>query len=318
MGGRRPPTIRCRRSSQGSLAYQQEQETLPAAAIPLTNGTESIRSSGRSKTPLPRPPPPVFRQPEPVTIPLLEFGRLKLRLIGHSAVASGKRRLGFRHGSSVVVFFRLADSIGSRNDARGGNHNDKKSAEDGEVVRRRTIITLGPRVVAPSGGSSSSINVTLLNGPVDSSSQPNLVKRYTEQPAEMSDRPRMPGSALSTPVVPSNNDANCSVSHVGTTAYGRHSQDSALIDVPLRRSFRCRSTIPSPTRPSNTDQQRRAGGRKRGTNVPNLTAPKQLISSRVCSTLPAAVRTCLQLGSSIARSTVSAPPSAPRPAPLRR
>ena len=196
--------------------------------------------------------------------------------------------------------------------------NDKESVEDGEVVRRRTIITLGPRVVAPSGGSSSSINVTLLNGPVDSSSQPNLVKRYTEQPAEMSDGPRMPGSALSTPVVPSNNDANCSVSHVGTTAYGRHSQDSALIDVPLRRSFRCRSTIPSPTRPSNTDQQRRAGGRKRGTNVPNLTAPKQLISSRVCSTLPAAVRTCLQLGSSIARSTVSAPPSAPRPAPLRR
>ena len=30
-----------------------------------------------------------------------------------------------------------------------------------EVVRRRTIITLGPRMVAPSGGSSSIINVTL-------------------------------------------------------------------------------------------------------------------------------------------------------------
>ena len=68
--------------------------------------------------------------------------------------------------------------------------NDKESVEDGEVVRRRTIITLGPRVVAPSGGSSSSINVTLLNGPVDSSSQPDLVKRNTEQPAEMPDGPR--------------------------------------------------------------------------------------------------------------------------------
>ena len=46
--------------------------------------------------------------------------------------------------------------------------NDKKSVEDGEVVWRRTIITLGSRVVAPSSGSSSSIKFTLLNDPVDS------------------------------------------------------------------------------------------------------------------------------------------------------
>ena len=75
-GFHRPERIVGRRQSdvvevgQESLAYQQEQETLPAAAIPLTNGTESVRSSGRSKTPPPRPPPPVFRQPEPVTTPL--------------------------------------------------------------------------------------------------------------------------------------------------------------------------------------------------------------------------------------------------------
>lgn len=54
--------------------------------------------------------------------------------------------------------------------------NDKESVgEDGEVVRRRTIITLGPRVMAPSGGSSSSINITLLNGQ-PSSSQPESSK----------------------------------------------------------------------------------------------------------------------------------------------
>lgn len=43
--------------------------------------------------------------------------------------------------------------------------NDKESVDDeGEVVRRRTIITLGQKVATP-GGSSGSINVTLLNGP---------------------------------------------------------------------------------------------------------------------------------------------------------
>ena len=79
--------------------------------------------------------------------------------------------------------------------------NDKESVgEDGEVVRRRTIITLGPRLVggggsaAPSSvaggaGSSSSINITLLNGvppagagPV-TSSQLNDSKTKVEQPA---------------------------------------------------------------------------------------------------------------------------------------
>ena len=158
MGGRRPPTIRCRRSSQGSLAYQQEQETLPAAAIPLTNGTESARSRGRSKTPQPRPPPPVFRQPEPVTTPLFE-----LRPIGHSAVASGKRRFGFRHGSSVFFFFfRLANSIGFRNDGRGGSraetdHHHIRPA-NGCAVRR--IVEHHQR------------HISLHSGMVDNSSQP--------------------------------------------------------------------------------------------------------------------------------------------------
>ena len=83
--------------------------------------------------------------------------------------------------------------------------NDKESVEDGDVVRRRIIITLEPRVVAPSGGSPSSINVTLLNGPVDSSSQPDLVKRITpaaasEQPAEQDGlRTTRPGQRFQRP-----------------------------------------------------------------------------------------------------------------------
>ena len=61
------------------------------------------------------------------------------------------------------------------------------------------------RVVAPSGGSPSSINVSFLNGPVDSSSQPDLVKRITsaaasEQPAEQDGlRTTRPGQRFQRP-----------------------------------------------------------------------------------------------------------------------
>ena len=76
--------------------------------------------------------------------------------------------------------------------------NDKESVgEDGEVVRRRTIITLGPRLPPASGGSTNSINVMLFNT-ATSSSQPELSdgSRLATEVAEETYRPTARASAF--------------------------------------------------------------------------------------------------------------------------
>lgn len=205
LGGRRPPTIRCRRSSQGSLAYQEQQQEKEIATVPMivpitttgsntipsaANGSEPIRS-GRSKTPPPRPPPPVFRQAEqlrpvspvhlaPPTLPppppptdwSCSRSGTPPSLPANSPPPLPEREdldfvmeLSSSACSSPIPADQQPTNVATAAVTDVVEINDKESVgEDGQVVRRRTIITLGRRMAAPSDGSSSSINVKLLNG----------------------------------------------------------------------------------------------------------------------------------------------------------
>ncbi|KAK4004658.1 hypothetical protein OUZ56_006387 [Daphnia magna] len=220
LGGRRPPTVRYRRvNSQGSLPYEQQHQLLqqqevvaaaPSTALPVptTNGTDPIRS-GKNRTPPPRPPPPKFQQkpleqqsamlPAPV-IPTLAPPATDWNSSRSgtppSLPANSPPPLPDREDLDFVMDEGSSSASESSSTPNPGmtdvvEINDKESVgEDGEVVRRRTIITLGPRTVGGSpsgaGGSSSSINITLLNGgPVTSSPSSDLLatkaKPVTEQ-----------------------------------------------------------------------------------------------------------------------------------------
>ncbi|KZS17862.1 Uncharacterized protein APZ42_015839 [Daphnia magna] len=220
LGGRRPPTVRYRRvNSQGSLPYEQQhqllqqQEVVAAApstalSVPTTNGTDPIRS-GKNRTPPPRPPPPKFQQkpleqqsamlPAPV-IPTLAPPATDWNSSRSgtppSLPANSPPPLPDREDLDFVMDEGSSSASESSSTPHPGmtdvvEINDKESVgEDGEVVRRRTIITLGPRTVGGSpsaaGGSSGSINITLLNGgPVTSSPSSDLLatkaKPVTEQ-----------------------------------------------------------------------------------------------------------------------------------------
>ncbi|KAI9561406.1 hypothetical protein GHT06_012363 [Daphnia sinensis] len=197
LGGRRPPTVRYRRvNSQGSLPYEQQQQL------------------GKNRTPPPRPPPPKFQQkaleqqsaivPVPVISPPTlapppptDWNSSRSGT-PPSLPANSPPPLPDREDLDFVMdeVSSSASESSSSTPHPGMTDvveiNDKESVgEDGEVVRRRTIITLGPRTVGGSpsaaGGSSSSINVTLLNGagPVTSSQSNDLLatkaKPVTEQ-----------------------------------------------------------------------------------------------------------------------------------------
>lgn len=208
---------------QQQLLQQHQQQQLSGmmaptgSSAPSMNGTESIRS-GRSRTPPPRPPPPVFRQqqqqhqpPKPLDqqpVPVTAAVTLQLPPqtdwncsrsgTPPSLPANSPPPLPDREDLDFVmdeVSSSASLSSSSPSPIPGMTDvveiNDKESVgEDGEVVRRRTIITLGPRVVvvgtAPSAaggaeGSSSSINITLLNGgPVTSSQSNDSTKATTE------------------------------------------------------------------------------------------------------------------------------------------
>ncbi|XP_057372000.2 LOW QUALITY PROTEIN: uncharacterized protein LOC130692927 [Daphnia carinata] len=224
LGGRRPPTVRYRRvNSQGSLPYDEreqlphQEKPVPAPpvallSVPTTmNGTDATRA-GKSRTPPPRPPPPKFHQKQVeqaipavsnLAPPATHDWNSSRSGTPPSLPANSPPPLPEREDLDFVMDELSSSASESSSSAPHPamtdvvEINDKESVgEDGEVVRRRTIITLGPRTgaapaAAAGSSSSSSINITLLNGgpafagPVTSSQSSDVLatKAVTEQAA---------------------------------------------------------------------------------------------------------------------------------------